>query len=60
MAAIGGTRHQSAARLCQIHSGVLVLTLSQDGDLKLFASDEFFAYAYGPLDLPTIDNEIDV
>jgi hypothetical protein len=58
MAAIGGTRHQSAARLCQIHSGVLVLTLSQDGDLKLFASDEFFAYAYGPLDLPTIDNEI--
>jgi hypothetical protein len=58
MAAIGGTRHQSAARLCQIHPGVMVLTLSQDGDLKLFTSDEQFAYAYGPLDLPTIENEI--
>ena len=60
MAAIGGTRHQSAARLCQIHPGTVVLTLSQDGDLKLFASDEDFAYAYGPLDLPTIENEINV
>jgi len=58
MAVIGGTRHQSAARLCQIHPGVIVLTVSQDGDLKLFASDEQFAYAYGPLDLPTVANEI--
>jgi DNA integrity scanning protein DisA with diadenylate cyclase activity len=38
MSAIGGTRHQSAARLCQIHSGIMVLTLSQDSDLKLFVS----------------------
>lgn len=60
MAAIGGTRHQSAARLCQIHPGVMVLTLSQDGDLKLFVSDDQFAYAYGPLDLPSIENEINV
>ena len=58
LAAIGGTRHQSAARLCQIFPGVMVFTLSQDGDLKLFTSDEHFAYAYGPLDLPYIESEI--
>ena len=58
MGAIGGTRHQSAARLCQVHPGVLVLTLSQDGDLKLFTSDEQFAYAYGPLHLPTTESEL--
>ena len=57
MAAIGGTRHQSAARLCQIYPGMIVFTLSQDGDLKPFTSDEQFAYAYGPLDLPTIKDE---
>lgn len=58
MAAIGGTRHQSAARFCQIHPGTLIITLSQDGDLTLFTSDQEFAYAYRPLDLPTIENEI--
>lgn len=58
MGAIGKTRHQSAARLCQVHPGVLVLTLSQDGDLKLFTSDEQFAYAYGPLHLPTTETEL--
>lgn len=57
MSAIGGTRHQSAARLCQIHPRVLVFALSQDGDLKMFTSDDKFAYAYGPLDLPTIDDQ---
>jgi hypothetical protein len=36
----------------------MVLTLSQDGDLKLFVSDHQFAYAYGPLDLPTKENQI--
>lgn len=56
MAAIGGTRHQSVSRLCQIHPGVLAFTVSQDGDLKLFASDEQFAYAYGPLDLPVTEH----
>jgi hypothetical protein len=60
MAAIGGTRHQSAARFCQIYPGVLVLTLSQDGDLKLFVSDDQFAYAFGPLDLPSVENQIHV
>jgi len=54
---VGGTRHQSVARLCQVHAGVLVYTVSQDGELKLFYSDEKFAYAYGPLDLPTTDSE---
>jgi hypothetical protein len=58
MKAIGGTRHQSVARLCQAHPGALVYTVSQDGDLKLFYSDAHHAYVYGPLDLPTIDGEL--
>lgn len=58
MKAIGGTRHQSVARLCQAHPGVMVYTVSQDGDLKLFYSDANHAYVYGPLDLPTIDGEL--
>jgi hypothetical protein len=58
MRAIGGTRHQSVARLCQAHPGVLVYTASQDGELKLFYSDDDFAYVYGPLDLPTVENEV--
>lgn len=58
MRLIGGTRHQSVARLCQAHSGVVVYTVSQDGELKLFYSDEEFAYVYGLLDLPTTDSEL--
>ncbi|MBP3955375.1 hypothetical protein J8F10_08790 [Gemmata sp. G18] len=58
MKALGGTRHQSVARLCQAHPGVMVYTVSQDGDLKLFSSDAKHAYVYGPLDLPTIDGEV--
>jgi hypothetical protein len=58
MKAIGGTRHQSVARLCQAHPGALVYTVSQDGELKLFYSDADHAYVYGPLDLPTIDGEL--
>lgn len=60
MAAIGGTRHQSAARLCQIHAGIVAFILSQDGDLKLLYSDDQFAYAFGPLDLPTVQSDIHV
>jgi hypothetical protein len=60
MRAIGGTRHQSAARLCQAHPGVLVYTVSQDGELKLFFSDAAHAYVFGPLDLPTVESELHV
>jgi hypothetical protein len=58
MKAIGGTRHQSVARLCQAHPGALVYTVSQDGDLKLVYSHADHAYVYGPLDLPMIDGEL--
>jgi hypothetical protein len=57
MRAIGGTRHQSVARLSQVHQDLWAYTISQDGEVKLFHSDEKFSYAYGPLDLPTTDNE---
>jgi hypothetical protein len=60
MRAIGGTRHQSVARLCQVHERVVVYTVSQDGELKLFYSDAENAYAFGPLDLPTIDRQLDL
>ena len=39
MKGIGGTRHQSAARLCKTFDGVLVFVVSQDGDLTVFSSD---------------------
>jgi hypothetical protein len=58
MKEIGGTRHQSIARLCQAYPGAMAFTVSQDGDLKLFSSDAKHAYVYGPLDLPTIDGEL--
>jgi hypothetical protein len=58
MREIGGTRHQSVARLCQANPGAMAYTVSQDGDLKLFYSDTNYAYVYGPLDLPTIDGEL--
>jgi hypothetical protein len=58
MTKIGGTRHQSAARMCQANPGAIVYTVSQDGDLKLFCSDAEHAYVYGPLDLPTIEGEL--
>jgi hypothetical protein len=58
MRLIGGTRHQSIARLCQAYPGVLAYTVSQDGELKLFHSDEDFAYVYGPLDLPAIESNL--
>lgn len=58
MRAIGGTRHQSIARLCQVHNGVLAYAVSQDGELKLFRSDDNFAYAYGPLDVPSTNAKV--
>jgi hypothetical protein len=57
MNGIGGTRHQSAARLCKAHAGVLVFIASQDGELKTFYSDEDKVSAFGPLYLPLFSND---
>lgn len=46
---IGGTRHRSAARLCQVHEGMIVLVVSQDGELRIFCTDGD-VYGFGPLD----------
>ena len=46
---IGGTRHKSAARLCKAHPGIMVWVVSQDGELRVFSSDDKGIYPYGPL-----------
>jgi hypothetical protein len=35
-----GERHRSAFQLCKAHPDVLAFVISQDGDLRLFASDQ--------------------
>jgi hypothetical protein len=55
---IGGTRHKSAARLCKAHPNVLAFVVSQDGDLKLFASDDAKVNGFGPLDLPMLGDSM--
>jgi hypothetical protein len=39
-----GTRHSSAFRLCKACPGVMVFVISQDGDLRVFASDAEHVY----------------
>jgi hypothetical protein len=39
-----GTRHSSAFDLCEAVAGAVVFVISQDGDLRLFASDESTVY----------------
>lgn len=46
---IGGTRHRSAARLCQVHEQMIALVVSQDGELRIFCTDGD-VYGFGPLD----------
>jgi hypothetical protein len=58
MKGIGGTRHKSAARLCKAHPGILVFTISQDGDLKLFCSDQDQVNGFGPLDVPLMGERV--
>jgi hypothetical protein len=58
MKGIGGTRHKSAARLCRAHANVLVFVVSQDGDLKLFYSNEKQVNGFGPLDLPKLGSPL--
>ena len=45
-----GTRHRSACRLCQARPGMLAFVVSQDSELRIFASDEQQAYRYDTLD----------
>lgn len=45
-----GTRHRSAARLCSAHPGVIAFVISQDGELRVFASDQQAAFRYDDLD----------
>jgi hypothetical protein len=44
-----GTRHNSAYRLCKAHAGTLAFVLSQDGALRVFASDAGHVYLPEPL-----------
>jgi DNA integrity scanning protein DisA with diadenylate cyclase activity len=41
-----GTRHRSAFRLCKAHANSLVFVVSQDGDLRVFFSDDEFVYGF--------------
>jgi hypothetical protein len=55
MGSIGGTRHQSAARICHAHHEAVVYTVSQDGGVNLFFSDAKGVHVHGPLDVPATD-----
>lgn len=45
-----GTRHRSAYRLAKVHPGVIVFVISQDGDLRIFCSDESDVFGFDRLD----------
>jgi hypothetical protein len=44
-----GTRHRSACRLAQVHPGIIVFVISQDGDLRIFCSDESNVFGFDRL-----------
>jgi DisA bacterial checkpoint controller nucleotide-binding len=44
-----GTRHRSAFRLCQLVEGCIVFVVSQDGHLRVFASDADHVYLFDNL-----------
>lgn len=51
MNAVGGTRHQSAAKLCTKHPEVIVIVVSQDRRLNVFCADpDHNVRRYGSLD----------
>lgn len=41
-----GTRHRSAFRLAKVHAGAIVFVVSQDGELRIFCSDEHSVYGF--------------
>lgn len=45
-----GTRHLSACRFCQSHRHAMAFVVSQDGDLRVFFSDETYTYGFSELD----------
>jgi hypothetical protein len=47
-----GTRHRSALRLCMCLAGAFAAVISQDGDLKVFWSDEKNVYGFERLYVP--------
>ncbi len=44
-----GTRHRSAYRLARLHAGTIVFVISQDGDLRVFCSDEHDVFGFDRL-----------
>jgi hypothetical protein len=44
-----GTRNQSACRFCQEHPHAFAFVISQDGDLRVYCSDDHRAYAFEAL-----------
>lgn len=44
-----GTRHRSAYRLAKAHPGVIAFVVSQDGDLRIFASTEDDVFGFDRL-----------
>jgi hypothetical protein len=45
-----GTRNKSACGFCQRHPGAFAFVVSQDGDLRIYCSDERHAYAFEGVD----------
>ncbi len=45
----GGTRHRSAYRLCKILPNTIVFVISQDGDLRVFFSNDTDVYSFESL-----------
>ena len=41
-----GTRHRSAYRLAKVYPGMIVFVISQDGDLRVFCSDEDYVFGF--------------
>jgi len=44
-----GTRHRSAYRLAKTHPGIIAFVISQDGDLRIFCSDEHDVFGFDRL-----------
>jgi hypothetical protein len=44
-----GTRHRSAYRLAKVSPGTIVFVISQDGDLRIFCSDEETVFGFDRL-----------
>ena len=41
-----GTRHRSPYRLAKVHAGAIVFVISQDGELRIFCSDESYVFGF--------------